>query len=212
MRMIAVRSASILLLILFRLPDRVASWVKSALISCQTGWCDFLVHHSSRILGLKYIRVGPGFRAGRGLWMQAVHSYNKLNYEPRLSIGPFFGCSDYVHIACSNCVEIGEHVLVGSHVLITDHMHGHYSGVGVHSTPLSLPIERPLVGKSVLIGDRVFIGDSVRVLPGSVIGTGCVIACNSVVNSALPENSICGGIPARPMKRFDEASKQWKRM
>ena len=212
MRDLTTKVSSTLLLLLFRLPDRVVSWIKSSLISHQNGWPDFFVHHTARILGQNYISLAPGFRAGRGLWMQAIYSYCQASYAPRLVIGAFFGCSDYVHIACSCSLVIGEHVLVGSHVLITDHMHGGYSGNNVHSDPLSVPITRPLVGRSVQIGDRVLIGDSVRILPGSVIGSGCIIACNSVVNSILPANSICGGTPARPIKAFDEAAKCWRRV
>ena len=210
-RFLSVASARLLFLF-FRVPDHLVSKLKSSLLSAAYGWRNFFVHHSARILGADYMSLAPGFRSGRGLWMQSVYFYNHESYRPHLVIGSRFACSDYVHIACTSSVVIGDDVLVGSHVLITDHMHGSYSGSADQSHPMSLPMLRPLVGRSVEIGDRVLIGDSVRILPGSSIGSGCVIACNSVVNSILPANSVCGGTPARPIKIFSESSLVWERV
>lgn len=57
----------------------------------------------------------------------------------------------------------------------------------------------------IVIGNDVWIGAGCRILSGSNIGHGCVVAANSVVNNTFPPFSIIGGIPAKIIGyRFDE--------
>jgi len=49
---------------------------------------------------------------------------------------------------------------------------------------------------SVRIGDRVYIGSQSVIALGTTIGSQCVIAANSFVNSDVPDRSIVGGSPA----------------
>ena len=69
----------------------------------------------------------------------------------------------------------------------------------------------------VVIGNDVWIGEDTKILSGVTIGDGVVIAAGSVVTMALPDYSVCGGIPAKVLKfRFPpeiiekmEAIKWW---
>jgi lipopolysaccharide O-acetyltransferase len=157
------------------------------------------------------MRIGTGFRAGRGLWMEAVTHYGPQTLSPSLRIGHRFSASDAVHIACAFDVSIGNDVLVGSKVHITDHNHGRYEGEDGISSPLDPPASRPLHGAPVRIGNRVFLADGVVVLPGSDIGDGAIVGANSVVRGRLLPNTIYAGTPARPIREFHEESKTWKR-
>lgn len=57
----------------------------------------------------------------------------------------------------------------------------------------------------IQIGSDVWIGSGVKILSGSLIDNGVVVAANSVVNSYLPPYSICSGSPAKVLKyRFEE--------
>ena len=49
----------------------------------------------------------------------------------------------------------------------------------------------------VSIEDNVLIGSNVVILPGVTIHKGAVIAASSVVNRAVAENSIVGGVPIK---------------
>ena len=51
----------------------------------------------------------------------------------------------------------------------------------------------------VEIGDCTYIGSQTIVALGVTIGSHCVIAANAFVNSDVPNNSIVGGTPARPL-------------
>jgi acetyltransferase-like isoleucine patch superfamily enzyme len=164
---------------------------------------------SSQILGEMNIQIGSNFRAGRMLWLEAVTRYQTQCFNPRVVIGDRVSCSDSVHIACINSVKIGDDVLIGSKVHITDHNHGCYSNEVIQSSPMEPPALRKLTGTTVKIGDRVFLGDAVIVMPGSVIGNGTLVGANSLVTGELPPDTICVGIPARPIKRYDYKSSSW---
>lgn len=52
---------------------------------------------------------------------------------------------------------------------------------------------------AVTIADRVYIGPGCIVTAGAAIGRMSVVAANSLVRSDVPERSIVGGTPARPI-------------
>lgn len=57
----------------------------------------------------------------------------------------------------------------------------------------------------VIVGHDVWIGQSVTLMPGITLGTGCVVAANSVVTRSIPPYAIVGGNPAEIIKmRFDQ--------
>ena len=74
---------------------------------------------------------------------------------------------------------------------------------------MSRPAERPLDSDPVVIGHRVWLGENVVVLPGVTIGDGCVVGSGAVVCKSLPENCVAVGVPARPVKVFDEHAGSW---
>jgi virginiamycin A acetyltransferase len=63
-----------------------------------------------------------------------------------------------------------------------------------------------LVSKGpITIGHDVWIGTHCVILSGAEIGTGAVIAANSVVTGAIPPYAIAAGTPAKVIRyRFDE--------
>ena len=195
--------------ILIIAPGRILSNVASSLWANVLRTTDFAVHYSTRIYGHDSITIGKGFHAGPGLWIEAVHSYDGQLLSPVIVIGARVSCSDNVHIASSCRVILGDDVLIGSKVLITDHNHGSYKGLGPHTGPNIPPTLRRLSYEPVYIGDRVFIGDGVVVLPGSVIGEGTVVGSHTVVCGDLPANCLCVGVPARPIRQYDEVSGCW---
>lgn len=164
----------------------------------------------TKISGPQFISVGSGFSAGLGLRLEAIKSFNAEIFNPRILIKDNVEINDYVHIAATNYIEIGNNVLMASKIYISDHNHGNYTG-NMQTSPSIHPRLRYLTqDKSVIIGDDVWIGEFVSILPGVTIGSGSIIGANSVVNKSIPPNSIAAGVPARLIKQFDTQRKEWR--
>ncbi len=169
------------------------------------------IEPSARIVGLKYIQFGKNFTAGKGFWLEAVDEYRGQKLQPRIIIGDDVSFSDWGHVGATNFVKIGNHVLFGSKCYVTDHNHGIYTGEEV-SYPDTPPVDRKLTTDSyVIIEDNVWVGDGVAILPGVTVGRGAIIATNAVVTKDVPPYTICVGIPAQPIKKWDEEKEQWVR-
>ena len=92
-------------------------------------------------------------------------------------------------------VHIGDNVMIGPNTMITTVGH-----------PLTPAGRRKHMGiaKPVFIGNDVWIGGNVTILPGVTIGNNVVVAAGAVVTKDIPDNCVCGGIPARKMKDIED--------
>ena len=199
------------LLLPLEIVSRLRMGIRGFIYSRSFGSAGLVLGEGPYIRGTKFISVGVKFSAGRYLWLEAIHRYGGIDYSPKIVIGNNVSLSDSVHIAATTSVTLSDGVLVGSRVLITDHNHGIYNG-DQQSAPESFPSTRPLtVGQSVFIGCNVWIGDGVAILPGSNIGDGSIIGANSVVVGIIPPQCIAVGSPARPIRGYDNQSKEWKK-
>lgn len=162
----------------------------------------FLIRRPAFVRVLGRVSLGKGFMSGPGLILDV------LDAKATLVIGSEVKFNYRVHIAVLNHIEIGAHCLFGSNILVTDHTHGFYNGDS-QTSPALPPNERALDIAPVVIGERVWLGDNVVVLHGSLIGSGTIIGANSMVKGHIPDNVIAVGIPAKPIKKWNEELKQW---
>ena len=58
----------------------------------------------------------------------------------------------------------------------------------------------PLSARPITIGDGAWIGGCSTILPGAVIGAGCIIAAGAVVVGETKPNSVYAGVPAKWVK------------
>lgn len=161
------------------------------------------------VRGSNRIAFGRKFYAHSDLWLEAVTRYRDQQFSPTIKIGENVSLSKGVHVTCVQSIILGNGVLIGSGVYISDHQHGVYKG-GTQSHPSQPPAERLLGGGGdVVIGDNVWIGDNVIILGPVSIGSGAVLAANAVITRDVSSNTIVAGIPAKPIKRFDERLSSW---
>jgi lipopolysaccharide O-acetyltransferase len=185
--------------------------LRNRMLAAKLGVNKISIGPRANLRGLSCVRMGEDFIALDGFWLEAITRYSTQRFSPQVLIGNRVRVSQWVHIAATHYVEIGDDVLIGSKVIITDHNHGRYSTE--HSSPHTPPALRPLeTGRRTVIGSRVWLGDGVVIAPGSLIGDGAVIGANSVVNGSIPPASMCAGAPARVLKTYDENRRKWIRV
>lgn len=193
---------------LTHLLSRFLGLVRNYSISRKLGVRKFNIGRLAYLRGLSSIHIGEDFSAGAGLWLEAITRYHDQEFSPRIVIGRHARMSQFVHIAATHLVEIGDNVLMGSNVMITDHNHGQYSRE--HTSPDIAPTLRPLDhDRRVVIGRNVWLGNGVVVTPGASIGEGAVIGANSVVVGNIPPFTLAAGIPATVRKTYNFATEKW---
>lgn len=174
-----------------------------------------ILHPASRLIrrpvyirGRRFIQLGKALTSGPGLRLDAFPEVPGIV----LSIGDSVQFNDYVHIAATVHVSIGDDTLIASRVFISDHNHGRFDGSALEDGPDTPPVQRPLHAKPVRIGKNVWIGESVCVLPGVTIGDGAVIGAGSVVTRDIPARCVAAGNPARVIRLWDNNTHEWKRV
>lgn len=109
----------------------------------------------------------------------------------KLSIGNHTNLTQDIMISSNASVEIGNNTLLAENVSIRDSDHGTKKNSIIQTQEsISLPIQ---------VKDDVWLGAGVRVLKGSFISKGCIIAANSIVlsKSKTIEYQIYGGTPIK---------------
>lgn len=108
----------------------------------------------------------------------------------QLSIGAGTYVGEFANIRAAGApISIGANCLVAQSVTIVGSNHGTRAGLRI--------VDQPWEGTGVEIGDDVWIASNCVVVAGARIGSGAVVAANSVVRGEVPENAIMAGSPAR---------------
>ena len=143
-----------------------------------TGWLGY-IGRPIFIKGCRKIFIGRDFRLFPGARLEVVG-------EGRLTIGDYFRCGQNLFVTCSNeNVSIGNFCIFSANVFI-----------GTQKNDFSKRardkdwFKTGVTEHSVSIGDRCFLGYGAVILPGTVLGDGCVVGANAVVSGVYLENSV----------------------
>lgn len=108
------------------------------------------------------------------------------------------GKSVFINHACSfldlGGITIEDHVLIGPRVNLVTENH-----------PVNPALRKSLDLRSILIKRNAWIGAGATILPGVTIGENSIVAAGAVVNKDVPDNTIVGGIPAKPIRSIEDA-------
>ena len=112
-------------------------------------------------------------------------------------------------------ISVGDHSLINRYVMLDDRDHitiGSFvmvaAGVTIetHTHPFddfSLPVAYGgRSGLAVTVGDNSVLGYNVVLMAGVSIGYRCIIGANSVVTKDIPDYTVAGGVPAKPIKEY----------
>jgi acetyltransferase-like isoleucine patch superfamily enzyme len=114
----------------------------------------------------------------------------------RLVIGDEVFIGRHAVVRANELVEIGAHTAIAEHCTIRDHDH--------NLEPAKRIRETEVPSAPVRLERNVWLGAGVRVLRGSHLGEGCVVAANAVVRGAFPAGALLGGVPAKIIRLAGE--------
>lgn len=113
-------------------------------------------------------------------------------FSPAVSLGDNSGIG--INCEVYGPVTIGNDVMMGPEVIIYTSGHKH------DRTDITMIEQGFEEHKPVTIGNDVWIGRRAMIMPGVMIGNGCVIGAGAVVTKDIPDYSVVGGVPAKVIK------------
>lgn len=137
------------------------------------------------------IVLGDNVKIGKNNQLLVTGSLQKIGKG--IKIGANTSFSENTFFGASGGIEVGENVISGQNVRF--HAENH-----LFSKKDILIREQGVTQKGIKIGNNCWIGSGVVFLDGTIVGDGCVIAANAVLNKNYPSNSIIAGVPAKVIK------------
>ena len=133
---------------------------------------------------------------GKKLINTRISSSAFLDHPETLYLSDHIYIGHYSVIEASNKLTIEEGVQIGFHTVIATHS-SHYS-IRLYGKYYSDFADKiGYVKGEVKIGAYTFVGPYSLVMPGTVIGKGCIVAAYSQVKGNFPDYSIIAGNPAK---------------
>ena len=99
-------------------------------------------------------------------------------------------------------VTIGNNVILAQNVVV--------SGLNHEYKDPDVPIVlQPVTKSGIVIEDDCWIAANAVITAGVTIGRHSVVAAGAVVTKNIPQFSVAAGNPAKVIKRYDKATKEW---
>ena len=152
------------------------------------------------VLAVPRLSIGEDAEVDDNVWASSGYA----RAESSLDLGGFTILMRHSYVNCTMGVTVGEGSGIGGHCLIFTH--GYW---------LSWLEGYPRQLAPVTIGRDVWLPWRVFVMPGAVIGDGCVIGANSTVSGAIAPLSLAAGSPAVVTKTFKgklPVEESWRRL
>lgn len=142
-------------------------------------------------------------------WVRLSSSVSILGRD-QLSMGDYVWMSDYSIIDAAGGVTIGEGCQFGAYVIILTHGSEHSIRLLGRSLVHIPNAERLGYTRGpVQIGEYTFFGAHCAVLPGTTVGTGCLIGAGTLVSGIIPDYSVVLGWPGRIVGDTRTIDRDW---
>lgn len=153
------------------------------------------------LIGPENISIGNDVYVGHQTTLAATPLTH--NRPALLTIGEGTHIGSFNHIYCTRRITLGKDVLTANGVYISDNLHEYTDS---RTTIIRQPIRQ--IG-DVEIGDGAWLGHSCCII-GARVGRHSVVGANAVVTRDIPDYAVAVGMPAVIIKRFDEATQNWR--
>ena len=151
------------------------------------------IEGKTRITIGKRVRIFPGVR------MEAKETGT-------ITIGNNTAIEQNVHITSSGSeLIIGKDVAIFANTFITNIDHK-YDNINCSV------LEQGIDEKITTIGDGCMIGASAAIMAGTKLGRHCIVGTGTAVKGEYPDYCVIVGNPGRIVKRYDNKTKEWKRV
>jgi virginiamycin A acetyltransferase len=124
----------------------------------------------------------------------AVISFGVVLSSPDARIGEGAYIGPFCTIGLAH-IEPNTLIAAGTQVPSGQHTHGNQPGLSFREQP----VERTVV----TIGPGAWVGNNAVVMAN--VGAGCIIGAGAVVTKSIPAGTVAVGVPARVIRRHDEA-------
>jgi acetyltransferase-like isoleucine patch superfamily enzyme len=124
-----------------------------------------------------------------------IHHNVLFNVGSNIELGEGALLNRYVMLDDRASLKIGAYTMVAAGVTIETHTHPFED----FTQPIAISGRQ---GKPVTVGPNSVLGYNVVVMAGINIGERCIVGANSVVTKDVPDFTIVGGVPAKPIKQI----------
>jgi acetyltransferase-like isoleucine patch superfamily enzyme len=160
----------------------------------EVGKKSFIARGASIVIRAENSKVilGDSVKLDQGVIIDTAGYDCCIEVDEHTFIGP------YTCIGGPGNIKIGKYCLIAAHTGIIANNH-------IFSEPTRMIRKQGLTRQGVEIGDNCWLGYGVKVLDGVTIGEGSVIGAGAVVTKDIPPYSVAIGIPAKVVRRRQQA-------
>ena len=163
-----------------------------------------------------YIGVGAKIVGGKNVSIgerAEIMPYSMMvSLGGKIEVGKGTTISMFSRIGAIGYVKIGDYVAMGPNCFIADYNHK-YENVDVPIIRQGVRFSARVDGSpNVEIGDGSWLGTHVVIAGNIKIGKHCVVGANSVVTKDIPDYCVAVGAPAKVVKRYNFAIREWEKV
>ena len=175
-------------------PIRLALWRRTSV--GRGSYIDPTV----QLIGARNVRVGSDCVIGEGSWINVNH---RTAHEARISIGDksLIGRRNFISSGAS--IDIAPFCLTGADCSFVGADHVTHDPTTPYAATGATDVA------VISVGANCWFGGGALVLGNVAIGMGSVIGARSVILRDIPPFSVVVGTPARVIRRFGFAQREW---
>lgn len=162
--------------------------------------CPVQIHTGQNVILDDYSQLiansdaNPSITIGEGSFIRSFASLNAGPPSGFIRIGKNSGVGQMSVLYGNGGLVIGDNVMIAGQCFIVASSH-RYDQLDI---PMML---QGVTAKGITIEDNVWIGAGAKILDGVTIGSGAIVAANSVVTKSVPSGGRVGGVPARDLMK-----------